>query len=184
MAQVPPQTRTARNDLPFLIRSAQHDDAVAMLTYVRTVARETPFFMIEADEFNFPEEQERKWIQDHLDRPGWLVLLAESSGTIIGLLSSENGLYRRCAHRGNFGISVAESWRGQGVGSALLKTFLHWATENPIIEKIGMDVFATNEDAIRFYKKFGFVKEGLKLKEIKLGNGQYVDTVSMTRFVR
>ena len=154
-----------------------------MLDYVRSVARETPFFLIEADEFDFPEEQERKWIQDHLDRPGWLVLVAEVSGTPIGLVSVENGPHRRVAHRSTFGVSVAEPWRGQGVGTALLETLLEWATANPLIEKIGMDVFSSNETAIRLYRKMGFSEEGFKPKEIKIGREQYVDVVSMYRFV-
>jgi len=43
-----------------------------------------PFFIMEADEFNFTDEQERQWIQDHLDGPGKLALVAEVSGESSG----------------------------------------------------------------------------------------------------
>ena len=76
-----------------------------------------------------------------------------------------------------------KDWRGQGVGTALLETFLQWAAENPLIEKISLDVFATNEKAIGLYKKLGFIEAGLKPREIKRGPGQYVDALSMFRFV-
>ncbi len=115
----------ARNIAPasgetITIRSAQADDAARLLAHVRAAAVETPFFIIEAEEFNFSDEQERQWIQDHLDRPGKLALLAEAAGEVVGVLSFENGPYRRLAHRGNFGLSVRKEWRGRGIGTALV----------------------------------------------------------------
>ena len=105
MSSIDPKTFTARNDQQITIRTAQADDAAAMLAYIRAVAGETEFFILQPDEFPETEEQERKWIQDHLDHPGQIVLLAEASGTIIGNVSFENGPHRRIAHRGTLGIS-------------------------------------------------------------------------------
>lgn len=183
MSHIQPQVKTTKSGAPFTIRPAQPDDAATLLTYIRTIAQETPFFLIEADEFDFTEEQERMWIQDHFDRPGWIALMAVSAGNIIGTLNCENGLYRRMAHRATFGISVAKQWRRQGVGTALLETFLQWAKEKPLIEKVGMDVFVTNENAMRLYKKSGFAEEGIKTRDVKIGADQYVDVVSMYRLV-
>ena len=154
-----------------------------MLAYVTDITAETDFYVIEPDEFP-NEDGERNWIQDHLDNPGRLLLLAEASGTIIGSLSFENGRLRRIAHRGSFGIGVRKEWRGRGIGTALLRTLLNWAEANPVIEKICLEVFATNENAIRLYKKFGFVEQGLGSKDVKRGPGQYVDVLSMCRFVK
>ena len=155
-----------------------------MLAYIRPVAGETEFFIFEPDEFPETEEQERKWIQDHLDHPGQIVLLAEAAGTIIGNVSFENGPCRRIAHRGTLGIAVVKEWRGQGIGTALMESLLEWATANPLIEKVCLEVFTTNSDAIRLYRKLGFVEEGLRLKDIKFGPGRYVDTLAMGRFVK
>jgi RimJ/RimL family protein N-acetyltransferase len=70
-----------------------------------------------------------------------------------------------------------------GIGTALLQTLIDWAEANPLIEKIGMAVFANNERAIRLYRKLGFVEEGRRPREMKLGPGWYVDDVLMYRFV-
>lgn len=43
---------------------------------------------------------------------------------------------------------------------------------------------ATNEKAIRLYKTLGFVEQGVGLKEIQRGPGQYVDVLWMYRFVK
>ena len=144
MSSIPPKTFTARNDQQITIRTAQADDAAAMLAYIRAVAGETEFFILQPDEFPESEEQERKWIQDHLVHPGQIVLLVEASGTIIGNVSFENGPHRRIAHRGTLGIAVVKEWRGQGIGTALMESLLNWATGNPLIEKVCLEVFATN----------------------------------------
>jgi RimJ/RimL family protein N-acetyltransferase len=184
MSSILTHTVTARTDEAVTIRSAQPDDAVQLLAYVRSVAAETPFFIMQADEFNFSDEQERQWIRDHLDGPGKLTVMAEVSGNVVGFLSFENGPHRRIAHRGTFGFSVAREWRGKGIGTALLQTLIEWAEASPLIEKIGMAVFANNEAAIRLYRKLGFVEEGRRPREMKLGPGRYVDDVLMFRFVK
>ena len=140
--------------------------------------------MIQPDEFPSTEEQERQWIQEHLDHPGKLALVAEVAGAIVGSLSFENGPFHRTSHCGVFGVSVRKDWRGKGIGTAMLKTLLEWAEASPLIEKVGLSVFSTNTDAIRLYTRLGFVEEGRRPKQIKLGPGQYVDEVLMGRFVK
>jgi RimJ/RimL family protein N-acetyltransferase len=183
MGSLPAENFTAKSGKAFTIRTAQPDDAGAMLAYIRAVAAETEFFVLEPDEFPETEELERAWVKEHLDHPGKIDLLAEATGTIIGNLGFENGPHRRIAHHGVLGIGVARDWRGQGIGTALLERFLKWAADNPLIEKVALEVFATNQTAIRLYKKLGFIEAGRKPRDIKRAPGQYVDTILMHRFV-
>ena len=62
------------------------DDAAALIEYCKAVLLPSEFFVTQADEFDLTEEQEREWIERHLDSPGSLVVLAEVDGTVIGLL--------------------------------------------------------------------------------------------------
>jgi RimJ/RimL family protein N-acetyltransferase len=183
MASITAKTAKLRSGENLVIRSAQPDDAQRLLAYIQSVARETPFFVLEADEFDFTDEQERQWIQAHLDDPGKLAISAEIAGTIVGFLSFENGPHKRIMHRGTFGISVEAPSRGKGIGAALLQSLIEWGEANPLIEKIGLSVYANNENAIRLYKKFGFVEEGRRPKELKVSPDRYADDVLMYRFV-
>jgi len=183
MACITPRTIISAAGETVTIRSAQPDDAAPLLAYVRSVAAETPFLVMEADEFNFTDEQERRWIQDHLDGPGKVALVAEVAGTLIGCLGFENGPHRRIAHRGTFGFSVAKQWRGRRIGTALLQALIEWAQASPLIEKIGLAVVAHNEGAIRLYRKLGFLEEGRRPRETRIGPGEYMDDILMYRFV-
>ena len=184
MAIIDKRTFSDRTGRQFTIRPANTDDAEAMLAYVRPVAEETEFFVIQSDEFPPTVEAEREWIQDHVNDPGRILLLAEVNGTIVGNVSFEVGAFRRISHRGSLGVSVAKQWWGRGIGAALLQSLLDWATANPLIEKVCLDVFATNERAIALYVKFGFLEEGRKSRDIKRGSDEYVDTIMMYRFVK
>ncbi len=183
MAYITTRSITLRTGESVTIRSAQPDDAAQLIAYVHSVLAESPHFLLEPDEFDFTEEQERQWVQDHLDGPGKLIVIAEVLGAVIGCLSFENGLHRRFFHRGSVGVSVRMAWRGRGIGTALLQSLLDWAEANPLIEKIGLSVFANNVDAIRLYKRLGFVEEGRQPREMRLGPGEYADNVLMCRFV-
>ena len=183
MSSIESKTLTDRNDRSFLIRTAQPDDAETLLAYIRPVAEETEFFVIEHDEFPATVDEERTWIQEHLDHPGKIILLAEADGAIIGSVTFEVGSFRRVSHRGNLGLAVVREWRERGVGTTLLQVLLEWAESNPVIEKVCLDVFATNNAAIRLYKRLGFDEEGRRARDIKRGPDDYVDTVTMCRFV-
>lgn len=184
MSTIEPRSQATTTGEHFVVRCAQPDDASHLLTYIRTVAEETGFFVIQSGEFPSNEEQERQWIQEHLDHQGKLAVLAEAVNEIIGSLSFENGPFQRTCHSGTFGVSVRQDWRGKGIGTAMLKTLLEWAEANPCIEKVSLAVFSTNTRAIELYRRLGFVEEGRRAKEIKIGPGRYVDEVLMGRFVK
>jgi RimJ/RimL family protein N-acetyltransferase len=184
MSAIESKTLTDQTGHQFTIRNAQPDDAAAVLTYIRSVAEKTDFFVIQPDEFPATVEEEQSWIQDHLDHPGKIILLAEADGDIIGSVTFEAGTFRRIAHRGNLGLAVVKAWRRKGVGTALLQALLDWAEASPVIDKVCLDVFAINEPAIRLYKKLGFIEEGRRIRDIKRGTDDFVDTVMMFRLVK
>ncbi|MEK6454291.1 N-acetyltransferase [Caldifermentibacillus hisashii] len=80
-------------------------------------------------------------------------------------------------------MSVAQEYRNLGVGRALLKILLNWAKDNPIIEKVYLEVFAKNTAAIALYKKSGFIEEGRKVKGVKIDQQTYDDILLMAQFV-
>ncbi len=70
------------------------------------------------------------------------------------------------------------------MGRALLAALLEWAKAETPVEKVCLDVFASNETAMRLYRKLGFEEEGRRIRDIRRGIDDYVDTLVMSRFVK
>ena len=56
-------------------------------------------------------------------------------------------------------IIIRKAYQGQGVGSALLESMLN-DSKNADQQKVRLEVAKQNENAIAFYRKRGFVREG------------------------
>lgn len=173
----------SKNGETIVVRVAQPDDAASVLAHSRRVIEEAEFLITQPEEFDLTEEEEHEWIRTHGDEPGQLALVAEISGSLVGLLFFESGQRKRMAHRGTLHMTVAAGFRGQGVGTALLQTLITWAESHPVIEKLSLAVMATNRPAIGLYQKLGFVEEGRLVRDVKLADGEYVDDLLMCRFV-
>jgi RimJ/RimL family protein N-acetyltransferase len=183
MSIVAPRPIELKQGGTMTVRSGTPEDAATLIDHGKAVLAEGIFGVSDVDEFTFTLDQEREWIQQHNECPGDLVLVAEISGSVVALLFFESGPRKRQAHRGSLHMSVEKAWRGKGVGEGLLKTLMDWAKKNPLIEKVGLSVPSSNTRAIGLYKKLGFVEEGRRPREIKMGPGEYVDEILMFRFV-
>jgi RimJ/RimL family protein N-acetyltransferase len=183
MSEITPTEHELKTGERLVIRTAVPDDAEALLENTRMILGEGLFYIREADEFEMSVEEEREWIQQRLDNPAQIIIVAEVGGFIVGMLDLKNRDRRKLAHVGSLGIMILPEFRNKGVGTALLKSVIKWAEENPVIEKITLGVFATNETAISLYEKMGFEQEGREIRAIKTADGTYVDTILMYRFV-
>lgn len=167
-----------------IIRSATEADAAALLVYARENLREGTGSVTTLEEFTLSIEDERRFLTEHAEKPGWLALLAEVNGKVVGFTGFRNNPRKRLAHNGMLGISVRQEFRGRGVGEALLSALLEWARANPLIDKVSLAVFADNVPAIALYRKLGFKEEGRRVREIKFGEGQYKDDLLMAVWVK
>lgn len=87
----------------------------------------------------------------------------------------------RQSHRGGLGMGIISSHRSQGIGGQLLeKTLSHAKVFG--LEKVELQVYTTNNNAIKLYKKFGFIQEGLTKNYRKL-DGVYFDSIAMAKFL-
>jgi RimJ/RimL family protein N-acetyltransferase len=131
------------------------------------------------DEYTITLENEKVWINNLNENPQSNVLIAELDNQIAGLLFFIPNIKIKNAHTGEVGISVHPNFQGMGIGRVLLETLLAWAKGNAIIEKVYLNVFATNKHAIKLYKDLGFIEEGRSIKAVKQVTGEYIDTIQM-----
>ena len=184
MCTVEPRLVRLKNGRAVTVRCASAEDAKGLALLSRQIAGELAYTVTEPDEAPSAEEMAER-IQDRHAHPARLLLVAANTdGHIWGELDCGAGSRRRLAHRARFGISVARDHRDQGIGRALIQAMLDWAGTHPVIEKVVLGVFAENEAAIELYRRMGFVVEGRRVREFKLGPGRYADDLIMARMVK
>ena len=84
-------------------------------------------------------------------------------------------------HRGELGMGICKHYRRLGIGRRLVARTIQRAKEKGL-ERIELEVFASNVPAFKLYEKMGFVTEGIKRKARKM-DGNYDDVVEMVLFV-
>jgi GNAT superfamily N-acetyltransferase len=98
------------------------------------------------------------------------ILVAEIDGAVVGMVGMsipeplDPGGILRPVPTADLGISVAEGWRGRGVGQALMAAAEAWARDHRI-ERIILDMSAANEGAFRFYQALGYRTYGLLMRK-------------------
>jgi RimJ/RimL family protein N-acetyltransferase len=176
--EIPETAHTTRDHRAFRVRRAKTEDAAAALRYVKPFFEEPDLAVTYAPgEFGMSLEEEEQWIDSHL-KPNTLLLFALSNEQVIGSLGFQAGTLERTRHAGVLGVSVANEWRQVGVGSVLIERLIAWAKAHPEIERVGLDVFATNTKAYELYRRFGFQEEGRRRRAIRLGDDR-VDSIQM-----
>jgi RimJ/RimL family protein N-acetyltransferase len=80
-------------------------------------------------------------------------------------------------HRGHLGMGLLPPYRGRGLGRELAVATIERAKRMGM-ERIELEVFASNTLAIRLYERLGFIHEGVK-RRARLVDGKYDDCVQM-----
>ena len=109
-------------------------------------------------------------------------IVAERDGVVIGHAFLDPMPMRANAHVHRLTIVVHPGHVGRGVGEAMLRDLLDWATRDPRVGKIELNVRAGNERALRLYHRCGFVEEARFRRRVRRADGMYEDDIGMAWF--
>src|SRR5829696_3050468 len=168
MSMFETQTHTLKTGELLLVRSGRIEDAAQLVDMKSAILAEDIYTLTSPGEFTPSAERERQTIGECAEQSGYLYLVAEVAGRVVGQLEFENGRWRKTAHAGMLSVYVAHDWRERGIGTILLRSLLGWAAAHPLIEKVTLAVFSSNTRAIAAYKKCGFEEEGRCARDMKL----------------
>lgn len=107
-------------------------------------------------------------------------LTAVRDGKPCGMATLYLQPYRKLAHQCEFGIIVGHGYRGQGIGTELLKNLMHLAKDKFKIELLHLQVYSENP-AVHLYERMGFVEFGRQAHWIKEIDGTYTGRMFMER---
>jgi RimJ/RimL family protein N-acetyltransferase len=160
-------THSTKDGRDFIIRKPTENDASEIINYSKILFASTDQVLTTPDEYTITVENEKIWINNFNENPNSNVLIAELDNQIVGLLFFIPNSKGKNAHTGEFGINVHPYFQGIGIGRLLIETLLNWSKHNVTIEKVYLNVFATNKHAIKLYGDLGFTEEGRHIKAIK-----------------
>ena len=127
----------------------------------------------------FPLETTRAWVQSLIER-GMPQFAAVDGEAVVGWCDIDARMGEGFRHVGRLGMGVRAAWRGQGIGRRLAEAALKAADEIGL-ERVELEVYASNTVAMHLYETLGFAREGRHFHARKL-DGVYDDVVTMTRF--
>ncbi len=158
------------------IRHAKVEDAPTLAEAERQIAQEPGIFCSQPSELT--DENVAATIQSSIIDQMSVYLVAEWEGRLVGHAFLEHSTLHSLRHVADLNIAVHLGWQGKGIGRKLLEQIIEWAKNSPVIEKIQLNVRASNTPAISLYKKFGFQEEGRLKNRVKIKD-RYIDDIVM-----
>ncbi|MEA3396751.1 MAG: GNAT family N-acetyltransferase [Chloroflexota bacterium] len=151
--------------MEFYIRRARTADAPAIIASINTVCAEGGYFYTP---HYVPTPAWEAVLHNPQAVSGHLLLVAEAGETLVGVarLFPLPGDLRN-GRAGESGIFVLPLFRGQKIGTALMRELLRRAATLEYT-RVVLTVLSANQRAIRLYRKFGFVKEGRQQRDYAL----------------
>jgi RimJ/RimL family protein N-acetyltransferase len=151
------------------IRPATDADVPALNALVTVVACERAYL---GSPEGFTLEQTQGHLT-HLRQANGIALVAADGDRLLGWIDITRGPFEGLTHCGRLGMGLAPDARGQGLGRLLLERALDDGFGIGL-ERIELEVFASNRHALALYRRAGFVEEGRRRRARHI-DGAYDD---------
>jgi len=160
-----------------IIRKAELRDAASIVRAEQEIAQEPGFFCSQ------PSELSEQNVKNTIESSHGVYFVAECNGCIAGHAFLEILPLQSLKHIAQLNIAVHKGFQNRRIGTQLMERIIEWANESESIEKIELNVRASNAQAIALYKKMGFLEEGCLKRRVKTEIG-YIDDILMALHVK
>lgn len=143
----------------FCIQSVKPEHVESLHAAIDSVAKEVPYLGIAA-------APPIDWFTDQLHyhcNSGHPFFVALVDQTLVGWCAVIPIQIVHMRYTGQLYMGVLRGWRGHGIGESLLNTAVGNAWKNGLC-RVELEVCRSNSNAVRLYKRLGFVLEGVKRK--------------------
>jgi len=159
-----------------VIPLSEFDDFGEVARFVSSVRATSPHLLRDKP---VKANEEKKFIDDYRKsaEKGESVIIIALDGNRIVAWASLDSKGGRMRHVTTLGVMLEDSYRGKGLGQAIIREILKHRT--PLMGKIKLSVASDNKVAIHVYTKTGF-KEVARFKDwVRNDDGTYCDDVVM-----
>ncbi len=159
------------------IRQAIIEDARCIVEAEREIAQEPGYLCSQ------PSELSEENVKRTIEAAQGIYLVAEKEGHLVGHAFLKALHLQSLRHVAQLHIVVHKGHQAQGIGTRLMEKLIEWAKQSGTVEKIELNVRASNTRAIALYQKMGFFEEGRLQRRVKLGD-RYIDDILMALHVK
>ncbi len=171
------KTFTSKKGHVVTLRAPTSQDIDQILTYANNLILEDTYVLISGEPIT--REEEIPFLNDRLkniEKGEEISIVIEINKTVCGMAGITREKYRS-HHVGIPGISIAQKFRGEGIGKILFTTLIEES------KKLGLRLlilhcFENNINAFRLYESLGFKKIGV-IPEAILFKGSYIGQIVM-----
>lgn len=175
---------TLKNNKTLILRNCDYDDAQAFLDFFRQSTSETENLVRYPEEIIITPEKEGQILDRIMNSEDqWSIGVFDGKRIVGNINFGSIGNRIKIRHRITFGITILKEYWNLGLGSILIQEMLDVLKENEY-EQVELEVLSCNSNAIQLYKKFGFEEYGRIPHGIKFKNGEYMDLISMIKFLK
>lgn len=125
------------------------------------------------DSSTYSLDDTRRW-HAQLKTPYYIVY---DDGKKIGYFRTSN--YSSINKNMYIGMDLHREFRGKGLAFQAYIVFIPYVFFSYLLNKVSLEVLASNIKAYDLYKRLGFVEEGIKRQEV-YKNGIYIDSIIMS----
>jgi RimJ/RimL family protein N-acetyltransferase len=174
------QTKTGKSAT---IRNPDWTDLSKLLTYINELSQEDTFIRLAGEEITRKHEIEYlASVFSKMELKDAVYQYACVGDELVGTCEVHKmpELRSRGEHAAGFGLSIAQKYRGEGIGYELSKITIEEATKRiPGLKIIILDCFSSNTPALKLYEKLGFKVVG-RVPKMLYRQGKYDDQVQMS----
>lgn len=152
----------SRSGKEIIFRYPAEGDLQQLCDYINTLSKEKTYILFQGEQVTLDEE--KKYLDTQLKGIGQnkvVQLLAFSEDKLVG--NTQINLQDKATkHIGVFGISLSKEFRGEGLGTILMKKIIEEAIKNlNELKIITLECFAENKIARKLYSNMGFIEYGV-----------------------
>ncbi len=166
-----------------LIREAEVEDAVALVSFLNRVSVETDFTSLDGDGILLTSEEMAIFLNKQASWDNQITLLAFLNDKIAGIVNITADQRKRVRHIGDLFIVIGKKYWNNGLGSLLLEEVVEWAQASGILRRLQLTVQTRNLAAVHLYQKHGFVIEGRQERGAYIEEGDFIDVYLMGRLI-
>jgi ribosomal-protein-alanine N-acetyltransferase len=156
----------------FYLSSLRHGDETELVKHLN---KPNISEFIPALPFPYSNELATSWVQHRLKFTGKMGKeisfgLRNPDGCLVGSFGLDDFPVGK-THRAEVGYWLAETYRGQGLATSALQTFINYAFNNLELFKLTAHTLASNRASIHVLNRCGFIQEGHLRQHTQTRNG-------------